>query len=423
MSSSDPNIVPRTSFLDPLASNLEPRSSNPKTLRILMLAPTPYFADRGCHVRIYEEARVLRELGHDVRLVTYPLGRDLPGIPTYRTVRVPGYGKLAAGPSWHKPLLDILLLFKAWQVAREFRPDLLHAHLHEGAFIGAFLRRWLGVPLLFDCQGSLSTELMDHGLFRRNSLPHRAFRWLEGIINHRADRIITSSTTGARDFTAEWGIGPERVSPLIDGVNTDEFRPMERLTVREELGLPAETPVVAFLGLLNRYQGLDLLLEAIQLLAGARVAVHFLIMGFPDAAYRQRATELGIADRITFTGRVDYGQAPRFLSAADCAVSPKISLTEANGKLFNYLACGLPTVVFETPVNREILGEDGVYAAFGDAAALAMAIRQLLADPERLADLGQRSRERAVTEHAWAERGERLAGIYSQMLAGKQDGA
>ena len=73
-----------------------------------MLAPTPYFADRGCHVRIFEEARALRERGHDVRLVTYPLGRDLSEIPTYRTLSVPGYRKLAAGPSWHKPLLDLL---------------------------------------------------------------------------------------------------------------------------------------------------------------------------------------------------------------------------------------------------------------------------------------------------------------------------
>jgi glycosyltransferase involved in cell wall biosynthesis len=317
--------------------------------------------------------------------------------------------------------LDVLLLHKAWQVAREFRPQLIHAHLHEGAFIGAFLRSWLRVPLLFDCQGSLSTELIDHGLFARGSLPHRLFRWLEGVINRRADLIITSSSAGARGFTTEWGIGPERVSALIDGVNTDEFRPFDRLAVRAELGLPAGVPIVAYLGLLNRYQGLDLLLEAIQLLSDAGVAAHFLIMGFPDAAYRQRSQELGIADRITFTGRVDYGQAPRLLSAADCAVSPKISLTEANGKLFNYLACGLPTVVFETPVNREILGDDGVYAAFGDASALAMAIRLLLADSERLADLGRRSRERAVTEHSWAKRGEQLEGIYARMMSGEQD--
>ena len=121
-----------------------------------MIAPTPYFADRGCHVRIYEEARALRARGHEVRIVTYHLGRDLGGIPTERIPAVPWYRKLSAGPSWHKPYLDILLLLKTWQVARRFRPQILHAHLHEGAFIAALLKPVLRLPLVFDCQGSLT---------------------------------------------------------------------------------------------------------------------------------------------------------------------------------------------------------------------------------------------------------------------------
>ena len=68
-------------------------------LRILMVAPTPYFADRGCHVRIYEEARALRSLGHDVRIATYHIGRDMPGIPVVRIPRIPWYNRLEAGPS------------------------------------------------------------------------------------------------------------------------------------------------------------------------------------------------------------------------------------------------------------------------------------------------------------------------------------
>ena len=98
-----------------------------------MLAPTPYFADRGCHVRIYEEARTLIEQGCDVRIVTYHIGRDMSGIPTERIFAVPFYKRLTAGPSWLKPFLDILLFIKALSVATSFRPHIIHAHLHEGA--------------------------------------------------------------------------------------------------------------------------------------------------------------------------------------------------------------------------------------------------------------------------------------------------
>src|SRR5665647_3537086 len=90
-----------------------------------MIAPTPYFADRGCHVRIYEEARALTKLGHEVCIVTYHLGRDMPGVRVVRTAVVPWYSKLEAGPSWHKPYLDLLLLWKAVTEARSFHPHLI----------------------------------------------------------------------------------------------------------------------------------------------------------------------------------------------------------------------------------------------------------------------------------------------------------
>src|SRR6266540_4844428 len=71
-------------------------------LRVLMVAPTPYFSDRGCHVQIYEVAHSQKSLGNDVRIVTYHLGRDLGDIPTSRTLRLPWYDKRDAGPSAHK---------------------------------------------------------------------------------------------------------------------------------------------------------------------------------------------------------------------------------------------------------------------------------------------------------------------------------
>lgn len=385
-------------------------------LKILMLAPTPFFADRGCHVRIYEEARALIALGHEVCIATYHLGRDMEGIPTVRIPPVPWYGKLAAGPSWHKPYLDILLFFTALAACRRQRPDIIHAHLHEGAFVGLFLKKLLRIPLVFDCQGSLTAEMLDHGFVRKGSLRYRFFRYLEKIVNNGSDFIIASSRAGVADMTESWMVPAGKVKGLIDGVDTGLFRPFPRDEARRALNLPSERPIAVFLGVLNRYQGIDLLLEAVKILKGRGTAPHFLVMGFPEKRYIDKAVADKVADLVTFTGRVDYEKAAFCLCAGDIAISPKISLTEANGKLFNYMACGLPTVVFDNPVNREILGDSGVYARQGDPVDFAARIEELLLDHTRMNVLAKTVREIAVRNHSWRARGEQLAEIYREMV-------
>lgn len=384
-------------------------------LRVLVLAPTPFFADRGCHVRILEEARAVIPFGAELRLVTYHIGRDVPGFPIDRIASIPWYGKLEAGPSWHKPYLDLMLLFKALKVARSFKPHLIHAHIHEGAFIGAILKKLLRVPLLFDCQGSLTAEITDHGFVRPGSLLQRSFALLERWINLSSDFIITSAGPTV-ELLRQSGVPKDRIRPLMDGVDTETFAPQPKDAIRARLGLPGDRPIVSYLGLLNSYQGVDLLLEAAADLKGQGAKLHFLIMGFPEGGYREKADQMGLSEMVTFTGRIPYDEAPLYLSAGDIAVSPKISLTEANGKLFNYIACGLPTVAFDTPVNREILGDAALYAKFGDVIELTGAIGRLAGDRELREKLGRKGRERAVSEHSWVARGRELAGIYRELL-------
>lgn len=382
-----------------------------------MLAPTPYFSDRGCHVRIYEEAKALTKLGHDVCIVTYHLGRDMPGVRVVRIPQIPWYQKLDAGPSWHKPYLDLLLLLKSYSTARAFRPHLIHAHLHEGTLLGYVIKRIFRRPLLFDYQGSLSGESLSHGFFRAGSLLHRLFIFMERAIDRCADAIITSSSQGRKELIRDWGIASERVTAVIDGVDTNIFKPCSCSEARLELGIDQDAQVVVYLGLLNRYQGLDMLLDAIPRVRSEISGVHFLLMGFPDEEYRLRASEMGIDDMITFTGRVPYNRASFFLSAGDIAVSPKLARTEANGKLFNYMACGLPTVVFDSEVNREILGDDGIYATFGSVSSLADCIVATLNDKVLLSEIGQRARRKAAEEHSWDSRASMLTRIYRGLLS------
>lgn len=384
-------------------------------LKVLMIAPTPYFADRGCHVRIYEEARALRAIGHDVRIVTYHLGRDMEDIPTSRVVNIPWYKKLTAGPSWHKLYLDLLLFFKAWQVARDFRPDILHAHLHEGAFLGAFLKKILKVPMLFDYQGSLTGEIVDHGFLKKGSLFYEIFTGLENFIHRHSDLIVVSSGQSEELLRKEWSVAESKLAKIIDAVDIEFFRPLDAAELKEKLSLPQDRPIVVFTGVLNAYQGVDLLFEAISLLKKRKAGIHFLIVGFPEGPYRKQAVASGIDDMITFTGKVPYAEMPSYLAVGDVAVSPKISTSEANQKLFNYMACSLPTVVFESKVNREILGDTGVYASFADPENFAEELEGLCSDKARMIELATKVRDEAVRKHSWASRAEDLERLYARL--------
>ena len=109
------------------------------SLRVLVIAPTPFFGDRGCHVRIYEEIRALAALGIQSSVVTYPTGRDLPDIKTVRARAFPGIKAGPLGFSAGRPLLDLAVFLKSHREVARFHPHLLHVHLHEGIAIGVAL--------------------------------------------------------------------------------------------------------------------------------------------------------------------------------------------------------------------------------------------------------------------------------------------
>jgi glycosyltransferase involved in cell wall biosynthesis len=380
--------------------------------RVLMVAPTPFFADRGCHVRIYEQVRALRALGCQVEVCTYHLGSDPPGLTTHRTLRIPWYSKLAAGPSWHKLYVDVLLLLKTWAVARRFRPDVIHGHLHEGAAIGWAVGKLLGLPVVGDFQGSLSGEMKAHEFIPDRGWFYRFWAHNEGWIDRLPHVAIASCSDVGQELETRFGV--QDVVLALDGVDTEVFRPDADVGDLRVL-VPSGRRAVVYLGLLNVYQGVDHLLEALPLVLARVPQAHFLVMGYPDEEkYRQKARDLGVVEHVSFPGRIDYAEAPRYLALGDVAVGPKLSETESNGKLFNYMACALPTVAFDTPPSREILGDLGVYAPRGDVAALADAIVGLLQNSDGARQLGAELRQRVVEHFSWENTARQLLKAYAR---------
>ena len=112
-----------------------------RSYRVLMIAPTSFFADYGCHVRILEEARILQSLGHSITIATYQNGKDVAGIDIQRSLPIPWRRNYEVGSSRHKIAFDLLLGLKTLQLLARRQYDVIHAHLHEGALMGLILGR------------------------------------------------------------------------------------------------------------------------------------------------------------------------------------------------------------------------------------------------------------------------------------------
>jgi len=384
---------------------------------ILMVAPTSFFADYGCHVRILEEAQTLQRMGNRVTICTYYMGRNVNGLDIRRTLPIPWRTHYEVGSSRHKIGFDALLALKTLEVALKAKPDIVHGHLHEGALIGYVVSKLLDVQLVFDFQGSMTSEMIDHRFLTPKGSSYRFWRWLEKVIVKLPSAIITSSQHAADLLQRDFHCPPSKITAIPDCVNADFFAPSQvkqaSAELKAQLGIPAERQVVVYLGLLAEWQGTGLLLQAAKQVLARQPNVQFLIMGFPAVElYRAQAQALGLDTHITFTGKIPYEQAPAFLALGDVAVAPKISATEGSGKLLNYMAMSLPTVAFDVPVSREYLDSAGIYARTGDVTSLAESLEMALANKERGLALGQCLRQRAIECYSWSIAGEKIMDVY-----------
>ena len=388
--------------------------------RVLVIGPTPFFSDRGCHIRIYEEARWLKRLGLEVRVLTYYAGQDPLGIELVRSGRWVGYKKLEAGPSIRKPLADLSLLAGLRKEIKRYKPKILHCHLHEGAFIGLLGTIDEEIPVVLDYQGSLSGELSEHNRFFKALAILNAVRKVERWINSKVDKIFLNCESLRKELDKSiW----EKSMVVGDGVDVQRFCPQEKnQELKARLGLRDGVPVIVYLGLLNEYQGVDLLIESFSKLKAKGKRFQGLIMGYPLGLYMEKAKRKELEQMVKFVGRVNYFEAERWLSLGDIGVAPKIARSESNGKILNYMAMGLATVCFDREVNKELAGECAEYVKYvegdreGNVERLALGIERLMEDSIRRKELGEKGRERVERLFSWEGVAERILRGYQEII-------
>jgi glycosyltransferase involved in cell wall biosynthesis len=350
-------------------------------MKILMLAPEPFFQPRGTPISVYFRSTAISDLGHEIDLVTYPLGENVE-IRNLKILRIPNFLRLKRikiGPSLVKIPLDAALALRAgWRLLGK-RYDLILSH-EEAAFPGIILSKLGRIPHLYDMHSSLPQQL-ENFEFTKSRLLKSLFARMERFVL-RHSRAVIVICPDLLDKVRREGFGDKSI--LIENVvdfPTPEATPEDMALKRRALA-PAGEPIVLYAGNFGPYQGVHLIIEA-----AARVkdpAIFVLLGGSSadQAVLKDRARELGIEAKVVFLDRVSPSEVPLFVKLADVLVSPRLSGTNTPLKIYSFMKSGKPLVATRLHTHTQVLNDGISVLVDPTAEGMAGGISFALTDPE-----------------------------------------
>jgi len=383
--------------------------------------PSPF--DR----RVWQEACALRDAGYGVSIIC-PTGRGyerkfeaIDGIHIYR-YRLPFEASGAAGYAVEYAIALAWTFLLAWRVLLTRGFDVIHACNPPDLFflIGGFFKL-LGKKFVFD-HHDLNPELYEAKFGRRDFL-HRLLLRLERWTFRTADVSIATNESYLRIAIGRGRMSPERVFVVRSGPSLERLK---RLPADERLKR-GRRYLVGYVGVMGKQEGIDQLLRAARhiVLDLGRRDVHFGLVGGGTSleAMKVLARELGIAEFVTFTGRVPDEEMLAMLNTADVCVNPDIA-NEMNdkstmNKIMEYMALGKPVVQFDLAEGRYSAQRASLYARKNDALDLAAKIVELLEDPARRAQMGKYGRRRIENALAWKHEAPKLVAAYGALWGSK----
>lgn len=388
-----------------------------KTNTVLHIAPTPFFADRGCHIRIEGMASCLSQLGYENLVCTYHHGRDIAGVKTSRISPIHNYTQTQAGPSKYKLWADWKLL---WLVVREIRrvnPAVLHAHLHEGLMIGLIAKTlffWKRIPLVADMQGSLVGELESHGSFNKKAWLKWPVKAIEAGLMFFAKTIVCSSAHSLEKIKNEFRLSDTKISLVQDGARAAmPLSDGNRQHLIEKLELPSDKQVVVYSGALLDSKGLKELKNLIAL-CKENSMLHFLIIGYPVDNLAPYLESEDLSSMCTLTGQVAFDELPDLLQLADIGIDPKVGdAGEGSGKMLNYLACGLPVLAFNSQNNQQFLPSGTPLP--NTVAEMFEELQRCLGDQLLLKSMSDSNRAHFHRNFSWNQALSQLASVYNKL--------
>jgi glycosyltransferase involved in cell wall biosynthesis len=386
-------------------------------MRILLIAPQPFYQERGTPIAVDLLLRVLSERGDEVHVATFHEGTDVsyPGVTLHRIQPPPLAHGVPPGFSVKKLSCDAALFFLVNRLVREVRPQLVHA-VEESVFFARRIARRSGIPYVYDMDSSLARQLVESKPVLRGL--GKFFQGLEGAACREAAHVVPVCEALA---AIARGAGARRVTLLRD------ISLLNRWTggaaepdLRAALGLRG--PVFMYVGNLEKYQGIDLLLESwaqASAPGGADADARSLVIvggaAAHIAAYRQRAAELGVAASVHFVGPRPVGALASLLAQADVLVSPRTRGNNTPMKIYSYLDAGKAVLATDLPTHTQVLTPEIARLAPAEPAAFGAALAALAGDAVARAQLGAAAQREAQAKYSFVAYRATLLAIYAEL--------
>ncbi len=367
-------------------------------MKILMILPQAFWEPKGTSFSTLNRLRVLSKLGHQVDLLTYPVGKDVE-IRNVRIYRIPNIlfvKRVRIGPSWIKLVFDLVLI--AWAVkmliTREY--DLIHSH-EEAGFFSTFLAKIFGKYHIYDMHSSLPQQLRNFQ-FTEAKILIGIFSLLEKMTIYAADGII-AICPALYDWVKK--IAPKANLYLIENVLDNTIDEENSKTAPEELRRKYKLDgkqVVLYAGTFEKYQGLDLFIEGANRVIEKYDDVHFLLVGGTAdqiVEYRKQVEQKGLSDYFTFTGSVSPNEVASFYQLSDVLISPRLEGNNTPLKIYAYLRSGKPIVATKHITHTQVLNEEVAMLTDISPQAFAQGIIQILENENLARRLSYAARELA----------------------------